>query len=358
MTYSSRRPHPRVLEYITPTQVIDGTECLWRLGFRADPSTSSLDRSGPAAALGSASHEVMSRLGDPLGFDAVWREAISRAADDLNSQWSPAVTPSPENWPGWSLTKVRMRRLWERNTRSVKRVTHETHPVKSGLREPPPLPWREYWIRHRTLPLAGRPDLVERIEEILVVIDLKTGLRQADATASQRTQLLLYCELIRSEIGECPAQASVESTRGELFSFAVDDQQIEEVVDRALTTFNSLNTATEQGLNESFATPSEAACGWCPFRPICGPFFNAYDQSWPIAHALLFRIRSVRQGVHGYEVEADVVQPQWRAGEAIHIVGLPFPSPPSDGDVWGAVDFAGRANSAVSAWNTRVAKWN
>ncbi len=358
MSYVSRTPQPRVLDYITPTQVIDGDQCLWRLGFSCDPATSALNRSGPAAALGTTAHEVMSRLGDPLGFDAVWNEAVSSAADDLNAQWAPAIPPSPENWPGWSLTKVRMKKRWERSPGSPKSARHRTvGEAKSNASMQPPLPWRERWLRHNTLPLAGRPDLVERIEGAVYVVDLKTGLEQAEPTLPQRTQLLLYRELVSAALGESPGFVAVESTRGQRFSFAVDDDEVQEMVRHAVTILNRLSSTGEEGLSDSLATPSAEACGWCSFRPICSPFFDTYDESWPIAHALLFRVRSATECPHGWEVEATVLKPDWRVDEDIHVVGFPFESAPQVGEVWGAANFVGRANSAVAAWNTSLARW-
>lgn len=358
MSDLARKPHPRAPDYITPTQVVDGNECLWRLGFSCDPSTSALNRSGPAAALGTAAHEVMSRLGDPLGFDTVWNEAVSSAADDLNAQWAPAAPPSPENWPGWSLTRVRMKKLWDRSPASAEHRVAPPNGAPKSKYSISPLPWREQWVRHSTLPLAGRPDLVERVDGEVCVIDLKTGLGQCEPTFAQRTQLLLYCELVRSELGVRPTFAAVESTRGQRFTFNVKEGAVQDAVERATIMLECLNADGGTGLAESLATPSESACCWCPFRPTCGPFFDAYDENWPIAHALLFEVRSVADRTHGYEVEATVLKPRWRTNEVVHIVGFPFDSKPEAGEIWGAVDFAGRANSAVAAWNTRVAKWS
>jgi len=169
---------------------------------------------------------------------------------------------------------------------------------------------------------------------------------------------MLYSELVRSTLGESPTLVAVESTRGQRFSFAVVADEVQEVVNQAIAMLHRLNSAGYEGLNESEASPSAATCGWCAFRPVCGPFFNTYDESWPIAHGLLFRVRSVVQCLHGYEVEATVLKPRWRANEDVHIVGFPFDSRPEAGEVWGAADFAGRANSAVAAWNTRVARWS
>ncbi len=358
MTDAGRAPHPNVLPYITPTQVVDGDKCLWRLGFSKDPKTSALDRSGPAAALGTAAHAVMVRVGDPLGFEPVWAEEVACAFGQLQAQWKPAIPPSPENWPGWSLTKIRMKKLWER-TSTLKRGSCATPSrTKPAIGIVPPLPWTERWLSHRTLPLAGRPDLVERVDGALCVVDLKTGLEQSEPTPQQRVQLLLYCELVRSILGEVPSLSAIESTRGQRFTFAVDVGDVQEAVNQALTILNLINTVGEDGLSESKASPSEAACGWCSFRSVCDPFFDAYSESWQIAHALLFGVRSAKHGPHGYEVKATALKPNWRFEEEIHILGFPFDREPQPREIWAATDFVGRTSSAVAAWNTTVAKWS
>jgi hypothetical protein len=277
----ARTPRPRSLEYITPSQLIERESCLWRLGFGSDPQTATLKRSGSAAALGTATHEVMSRLGEPITFETVWSQAVSRAADNLEAEWAPVRPPSPENWPGWSLTRVRMKKLWERTSTSKEKVSHQAvYGSKAQGSRSVPLPWTERWLRHSSLPLAGRPDLVEMEDGEVRVVDLKTGLAQSEPSPAQRQQLLFYCKLVRSELGESPTVAAIESTRGERFSFPVEESEVQKVVDRAIFMLSTLNSANAEGLAESWASPSESTCGWCPFRPVCGPFFDAYDESW------------------------------------------------------------------------------
>lgn len=357
MSHVARRPHPASLAYITPTQLVDGNDCLWRLGFGRDPAVSTLCRSSPASALGSAAHEVLSKLGEPLEFESVWNEAVSRAQSTLARDWAPATVPSPDSWPGWSLTKVRVRRLWERSTHTVDLGTRPRGPAPKGSGGLTSLPWREKWLEHPHLSLAGRPDLVERVRGEVWVVDLKTGLGQEEPTPAQRSQLLFYCALVGATLGELPSRAAIGTTRTDRYSFVVDDDEVQNVVDQALNTLERFNTQAADGLSEFLAAPSQSACGWCPFRPACRPFFVTYDETWPIAHALLFRVEAVEHSLHGYGVEASVLLPRWRANERVHLLGFPFRDPPAVGEVWGATDFAGRASSAVAAWNTRVSKW-
>ena len=139
MNDGPRRPHPQPqpLDYITATQLTDGAACLWRLGFSRDPIVSSLSRSSAEGALGSAAHEVMSKMGAQMDFESVWQHAVSHAQAELIRDWAPASPPSPENWPGWSLTKVRMRKGMGAQHRmaDASRVAARARPPKGG--EPP-----------------------------------------------------------------------------------------------------------------------------------------------------------------------------------------------------------------------------
>lgn len=352
-----RRPHPQPLDYITATQLADGADCLWRLGFSRDPIVSSLSRSSAEGALGSAAHEVMSKMGAPVDFESVWQQAVSHAQAALIRDWAPALPPSPENWPGWSLTKVRMRKAWEHSTGwPTHRASSHAHAVRKGG-ESPQLPWTERWLRHPHLGLAGRPDLVERVDGEVWVVDLKTGLKQDEPTPAQRTQLLFYCALVEAALGQLPAQAAVQTTCGDRHSFRVDACEVQDVIAAASSMLERINEPSPEGLAVSMASPSGEACGWCPFRPACGPFFDAYDETWRIPHALVFGVQAVDQSPHGYIVRATVKRPRWRANEEVHVVGFPFERAPAAGDLWGAMNFVGRASSAVAGWNTTVFQW-
>jgi len=347
-------PHPRLIERITPTALTGFTNCVWKLGFGRDPAISSLNRWSPAGALGTVAHSVKRKFGDPRGFEAVWDGAVTTAQERLAGEWAPATPPSPSNWPGWSLTKTRIRKAWLRYGPGT--VNLATPASMSGV-GPPPLPWRELWLSHPFLPVAGQPDLVERVEGKLWVVDTKTGLRQGEPSAGQRDQLLLYCALVQSKLGEMPAFAAIETSRGERYSFAVDPNEVESLLERAVDVLDRFNSAAVAGLDVGLASPSPEACGWCPFRAACHPFFQAYEESWEISDAVLFMVESVDVHQHGAHVEGVVLLPSWRAERSFTSTGFPFQPLPTPGETWGAVDYVGTGSSAVAAWNTLTFKW-
>lgn len=359
MSSATPLPRPKPLPYITPTQLGEGEKCLWRLGFSRDPEVSSLSRPSPVSALGDVLHDVTQRLGEPADFDLVWEEAVSKAAARLAGAWAPARPPSPETWPGWSLKKVRMRKAWERARGVSKspRVQVGGERASPSLASMPPLPWRERWLQHPQWPLAGKPDLVERHADGVWVIDLKTGLSQAEATSEQRQQLLFYCALVETALNELPSHAAIETSQGIRHPFEVDRQEVQDVCDRALDILKQVSDIGDSGLASALADPSLEACAWCSYRPACAPFFEAYDEAWPIPHALVFDVVSRDTSAHGYSVEAVVQRPRWREGQHVHIIGFPFNEPPEAGERWGATNFAGLASSAIALWNTTVFQW-
>ncbi|MDD7811587.1 PD-(D/E)XK nuclease family protein [Mycobacterium sp. CSUR Q5927] len=350
---SSPCPRPRPVDRITPTALTGLSKCVWRMGFGRDPAMSSLDRSTPARALGTVVHSVKQQFGDPRGFEAIWDAAVAVAQAKLAAEWAPATPPSPDNWPGWSLTKTRSRKAWLRSGSGP--VVQKAAKQGGGL---PPLPWRERRLVHPSRPLAGQPDLVERVEGKVWVVDTKTGLRQAGPSSDQRDQLLIYCALVQANLGEMPAFAAIETSRGERYHFAVDPNEVNTLVQRAVDLLDRFNSAAADGFDEGLASPSAEACGWCPFRIACYPFFQAYDETWEIAHAVLFTVESADVGEHGPRVEGVVHRPFWRAGQKFTSTAFPFQPVPAVGETWGATDYVGTGFSAVAAWSTTTFRWS
>ncbi|WP_396910634.1 PD-(D/E)XK nuclease family protein [Mycolicibacterium sp.] len=349
---NSQRPRSILIDRITPTTMNALSACFWRVAFGRDTTTSSLRRSSPRASLGSVAHTVKRQFGDPRGFEEVWNSAVAVQQARLCAEWAPAIPPSPDNWPGWSLTKTRIRKAWQRF-----KPSSAVQPKPLGGGGLPPLPWRERSLDHPTLPLRGEPDLVDRVDGKLWVIDTKTGLNQEAPTSEQRDQLLFYCALVQANLGEAPDMAAIETSRGERYAFRVEPVEVEKVTQQALTLLARFNAAAASEFSETLASPSADGCGWCPFRPACGPFFQTYDETWEISHAVLLTVSSASVSKLGKKVEGIVNLPLWRKNEKFTSLGFPFPSLPSVGETWGVTDYVGRGDSAVAAWNTTTYRW-
>ena len=360
-------PHPAPLKQISPTSLSNLETCLWRVAFARDPSFSELNRSTPAQALGEVAHEVMQRLGDSRGFDSAWDHAVTKALQKLKHQWKPAIPPSPENWPGWALTKVRAAKAWRRLSTSTANPSagaffgSSSAPPSPKPREPVlpgPLPWVERWLEHPVKPLAGRPDLVEEVNGETWVVDRKSSVNQGQMLETQREQLLVYCALVCGIRGTLPEYAAVETMRGTREFFSVEASEVQKVTAKALSAFELFNAAVATGLDPTHAKPSPTNCGFCPFRVACMPFFESYDKDWPISHALLIEIEAIEAQCKSNNVTAIVRYPHWRKSEEVHLIGFPFGQFAGPGQLWGTADFIGQGSSGIANWSTLVYRWN
>ena len=353
------RPRPEPLDRITPTSLASWERCPWSLGFARDPATAHLDRTGPRAALGIVAPRVVQdfRLDDD--FEELWGSTAQDVYEDLALQWEPARPPAPQNWPGWALTKVRARRLCSERARPRGEVPKKPPPVNRDADFLPEFPWVERWLEDPTRPIAGKPDLVERTESGIRVVDLKTGIAFASPTPEHADQLLLYCGLVWSIAGESPVEAVILGVGQDEHVLSVTEAEIQRVRKKALDRLNALNQShSEQGMYRELATPSSEACRWCPFRVVCDAFFDSVEPDWGVGALLLGTVQDCSVDVEGpSRVDMVVEKPNWLRGGR-QLVNFPFPVTVQAGQRWGAVDFKAQSHTASAQWNTLVAAWD
>lgn len=344
---------------MTPTLLQQYLQCPARAGFAHDPRTQHLKRTGLRAALGIVAHAVEELRNTAIPFDEAWEREAQRIYDDLREEWAPALPPSPPNWPGAALSRARAARQWTETTgvamagpgsapASSATSGHSRLPSRAPLG---PLPWRERWLRIPKLDLAGKLDLVDRMDGDLRVIDLKTGLHQGEASEFQRIQLLFYCRLVQQELGTLPDVAAVQNASGDLFPIDISPDAVAAVEALATQALAHLRAPSPTGLE---ARPSEETCGTCPFRPVCGPFLEAYSPEWrsiPVRLGVVTAVTNDRE-----QVDVSVVAPAW-APETMRLIGFPFPPTIAAGQVWGFSDFEGQSRTGIARWNTLLFEW-
>lgn len=110
--------------------------------------------------------------------------------------------------------------------------------------DPGPLPWREVRLVDPKRRLSGVPDLVERIDGLLTVVDYKTGLRRRGLEESHSNQLLLYCALVEYVLGELPARAQIRTASGDVIDVNVDPTSVSTSVSRAQRALSLIDGAS------------------------------------------------------------------------------------------------------------------
>ena len=97
---------------MTPSLLSTVARCPARAGFERDPDRRNLRRHGLRAALGGIAHRALELRASGAEFEHVWAAAAAEEYRRLALEWAPAVPPAPDRWPGWALTRARIKRAW------------------------------------------------------------------------------------------------------------------------------------------------------------------------------------------------------------------------------------------------------
>lgn len=356
MSEKASAPRPEWPGYMTPTMLAAYSSCPARAGFTLDQAFSSLRRRGLRAALGLVAHGTLERRGSGDPFDEAWEAEADRVRAMLIREWAPARPPAPEHWPGWALTKVRMRRAWAagpvQDPLSARRAHKSPGPSSDGRRR---LPWLERWVQDVTTGMAGRPDLVERASTGVEVVDYKTGLGQAGVTAAQHDQLLFYASVVAAALGEVPATVAVEDARGARERFTVYDDDLARIRTKATDALQMLRESSSSG-RALEPRPSEDACGVCPYRVACNGFLDTYGPDWRCGATRAGTVSAAWDLGSHLVVNMQVDRPNWASGP-LQVLGLATERRPEPGEYWGFADLAGQGASAQARWNTSSWRW-
>lgn len=272
-------PAPRQCETISPTLANDILECPYRVAWKLDPKQRHLRKPTPSSELGRISHAVVEEIGkglltdiDPTSVeDQVelrWNFHLDESLRSLENAWKPSRPPDPQDWPGYYLTKTRVlrraMRLTQRSDLTPTRregslIERRLHDPESGI--------------------SGRPDRVEQQQDELCVVDLKTGLGQAQPTLKQRRQLLLYAFLVFKTSDRWPDQIAIEDPSGRRWQ---EDMKVDEAI-LLVSAISEARTKFNEGASKEpsqMARPDVSTCRWCSYRSVCDPYWKALTMDW------------------------------------------------------------------------------
>jgi hypothetical protein len=152
--------------------------------------------------------------------------------------------------------------------------------------------------------LAGRPDQFDRNS----VTEYKSALPDPDWAEAASIidgywrQLRLYSVLI-GETGKWPAVARIVAASGQVLEEPVNRTACEAEADAAIAGLDAMNQALSAGGDSAaLASPSQVACGQCPYLAICPAFWSWCEAgSWPELRepAACGRLVSVDPGMNG-----------------------------------------------------------
>jgi RecB family exonuclease len=337
---------------LSPTAANDLIACGYRTAWRLDARFTSLRRPTPWSALGTVAHGVVEDVARGLIADSAdklsarrvveeaWDRRVATEVARLSAAWRPAMPPSPDEWPGYHLTRARTIR------RAVRRRRQRAERASVGTRT-----LVEYALTDGRLGLQGRVDRVEGPADDRCVVDLKTGLAQAEPTPEQRRQLLLYAHLVGVDSGVVPARVAIEDAAGRRWEQAITKDEVDDVVIAVVEARSSYADAANAESLPSLAKPGPAVCRNCPFRPVCGPYWLALSTDWAHGSAAGVVGAIVSSGPVAI-IRLDAESPSDEAGE--WVVSMAPARAAVEGDRVGIVDAerTGAPRSLRWRWST------
>lgn len=350
-------PAPTPIGEFSPSLANQLLSCQLRVGFSRDPRYSEWKRPSTHAALGLIAHAVTEAAfrmhdwpQDPSArrqrLENLWAQETQGQSARIAKAWAPATPPPAEDWPAYALTRIRTIRRAEKQVENATPGRVKTTRGRVEVR-----------LRDESSKLFGRADRIEHVGQATRVIDLKTGLHQAEPSEEQRRQLLLYAVLIHRVEGQWPISIDVEDASGNTYSQPLVPEEAEAALAEAIAAVDSFNQAVAESRLLAVAEPGPDRCRWCDFRVMCAPFWKALRTDWGQRAAAGSIVGRGDSPASPY-VTIELDYPRDLAGTDLHISGLAAPVSP-DATKAAATDWVGTAGAQDSRarWSTTIRVW-
>jgi hypothetical protein len=206
--------------------------------------------------------------------------------------------------------------------------------------------------------LRGRADRIDSSAGHVRVVDLKTGLYQAEPSDDQRRQLLLYAVLVQRTTGQWPGELVIENAAGEQLTVPFEQYDADTTLNEVLSAVSNFNHNVAVGTPMlELAKPSPETCRHCPFRTCCVAYWTHLTADWE-HRSLRGVIMEVGTSQAGSFAVIHVESPADAMTKVVHVDRLA--SSPGDGATrLGAVDLsAGPEHPRTHAhWWSRIQTW-
>lgn len=340
------------LGWISPSLANDLLDCRYRVAWQLDPRFRPLRRPSTFSELGVIAHGIIEDsahgmfVGDPArareAVEKRWDERASRAEGELARAWHPAQVPSRDQWPGYHLTKARVMRYVADGATQMKRSSTEAPSTRRIVESP---------LEDDLFMLRGRPDRVEGPAEARRIVDVKSGLRQAEPTAPQLRQLMLYGHLVETATGDQVEEIVIEDASGSRWTQGFSRSAADSLVNDIAKARDDYNAAAHDGSLAAAAVPSADCCRRCPFRVVCSPYWAALTMAW--GHGSAFGVvRRSQRAATGSVLELDVSSPSDGAGAWV-VSGVPIALAAPEREIaFADGEFTGAARYLRWRWST------
>ncbi len=278
------QPLPKLqpITKLSPTMLATLKQCPLRAGLR-QAKAQQTTRSSTAALLGTIVHRVLEKArkinseSENLRTQAetMWDKTVVEMEKELQASLLDRCLLPITKWKRYFLSRERTLRRCEEI--ASKRGTYETQVVAS-----------ERKFSSITDGFTGKPDLILRRENGLVIIDYKSGELPDDLEdregkiESWRQQILFYASIVKEEFEEWPVGGEIRLLNTDVIPISIDPTKAEIVLKEAQTLKEEFNANIEAGVPPSgLAQYSIDNCRFCEFKGTCSTFWRENPQPSP-----------------------------------------------------------------------------
>ena len=277
------QPLPKLqpITKLSPTMFATLKQCQLRAGLgqaRAQQTT----RSSTAALLGTIVHRVlenartMNRDKDlQTQAEALWDKTVVEVEKKLQVSTLDRSLLPISRWKRYHLLRARTIRRCEEIASG--HVISENQVVAS-----------ERKFDNLKEGFTGKPDLIIRREDGLVIIDYKSTELSDDSddrdekVETWRQQVRFYAAIVKTEFGEYPVVGEIRLLNGDVIPIPINPEEVEQLVAEAQIIKERYNTTIAAGTPYSkLAQYSEENCGFCEYKGICSKFWEQNPQPIP-----------------------------------------------------------------------------
>ena len=278
------QPFPKLqpITTLSPTMFATLKQCQLRAALR-QAGTQKTTRSSTAALLGSIVHRVLEKAGSINGYgrdlrtqaEEIWDKTAEETEKELQTSTLDRYLLPIRKWKKYYLLKHRTILRCEEIASS--HGTSETQVIASECKFDS--------VRDG---FTGKPDLILRRENGLVIIDYKSGELPDDSESREekialwQQQILFYAAIVEEKYGEWPVDGEIRLLNKEVIYIPIELQKAQTLVEEAQILKGNYNTKIAAGVSHSeLAQYSVDNCRFCEFKGVCNTFWENNPQLIP-----------------------------------------------------------------------------
>ncbi len=274
-------PKLQPITTLSPTLSATLKQCQLRAGLR-QVRAQQTTRSSTAALLGTISHRVLENARSMnknedlrAQVEIMWDNTVGKVEEQLQTSPLDEYLLPISRWKKYFLLRERtIRRCVEI---ASSHVISENQVVAS-----------ERKFDSFKYGFTGKPDLVLRREDGLVIIDYKSGELPDDSEDREekislwQQQVLFYAAIVKEEFGEWPVDGEIRLLNNEIIPIQIDQQNAEALIEETQTVKANYNEKIAAGVSHSeLAQYSEDNCLFCEYKGACNTFWENTPQPIP-----------------------------------------------------------------------------